>query len=123
MNHSRDRELISLLIQTYFDSMFESSKEKVGIAFHPNAIVAGVFGEQFLEMNRDEFGKFVETKQPSAKENGEIPKLDVISIDIAGQTAVALVRDDYLGFTFLDTLSMVKTGERWVIYNKLFHIE
>lgn len=28
-----------------------------------------------------------------------------------------------LGFTFLDTLSLVKIGDQWSIYNKLYHIE
>jgi len=36
-----------------------------------------------------------------------------------GDTAV----DEYLGFTFIDTLSLVKVDDTWVIYNKLFHKE
>ncbi len=103
--------------------MFESSKEKVEQSFHPNAIIAGVFGEKFVEMNRDAFGKFVQKNLPSAKANDEEPKLEIVRIEIAGDTAVALVRDDYLGLTFLDTLSLVKVEKKWVIYNKLFHIE
>ena len=31
--------------------------------------------------------------------------------------------DDYLGMTFLDTLSLLNTDGRWRIYNKLFHVE
>ena len=33
------------------------------------------------------------------------------------------VRDDYLGMTFMDTLSLLKTDDKWSIYNKLFHVE
>ena len=50
-------------------------------------------------------------------------RLEILSIEIAGMTAVARVRDDYRGRTFLDSLSLIKTGDRWVIYNKLYHIE
>lgn len=103
--------------------MFESSKNKVDASFHPNAVIAGIFHGKFVEMSREEFGQFVERNQPSAKENGDIARLDIISIDIAGNTAVALVRDDYLGSTFLDTLSLIKLHDQWSIYNKLFHIE
>lgn len=123
MSVSPDEASITTLIRTYFDSMFESSKNKVGAAFHPNAVIAGVFDGKFVEMSREEFGQFVERNQPSAKENGDIARLDIISIDIAGNTAVALVRDDYLGSTFLDTLSLIKLHDQWSIYNKLFHIE
>ena len=35
----------------------------------------------------------------------------MLSIEIAENTAVARVRDDYLGKTFLDTLSFLKVGD------------
>ena len=49
--------------------------------------------------------------------------LETLSVDITGDTAVAKVRDGYLGMIFIDTLSMLKIDESWVIYNKLFHVE
>jgi hypothetical protein len=33
------------------------------------------------------------------------------------------VRDDYLGMTFLDSLSLLFADGRWQIYNKLFNVE
>ena len=74
-------------------------------------------------MSVSDFAGFVESQQPSPKEKGEAEKLDVISLTISGDTAVALVRDDYLGNTFMDTLSFLKTDGQWSIYNKLFHVE
>ena len=97
-----DTQRIEETIQVYFDSMYDSSKSKVDRAFHPSAMITGVFGGEFTEMTREAFGDFV---------------------DIAGETAVTRVRDDYLGLTFLDTLSLVKVDEQWSIYNKLYHIE
>ncbi len=123
MSVAPDEASIVTLVRTYYDSMFESSKDKVDASFHPNAVIAGIFHGEFVEMNRDEFGQFVERNQPSAKESGDVARLDIISIDIAGDTAVALVRDDYLGSTFLDTLSLIKLHNQWSIYNKLFHVE
>ncbi|MEK9544077.1 MAG: nuclear transport factor 2 family protein [Luminiphilus sp.] len=49
--------------------------------------------------------------------------MDILSIDIAGQTAVARVRDGYLGLVFLDTLSFIHCEGEWRIINKLFHVE
>ena len=120
---SNDKEQIEQTVQVYFDSMYESDSEKVNKAFHPSAMISGNFGGSFLEMNREDFGKFVVSQQPAPKEKGDTPRLEILSIEIAGETAVARVRDDYLGQTFLDTLSMVKLGGSWSIYNKLYHIE
>ena len=118
-----ERAAIESTIQLYFDSMHESSKDMVNAAFHPNAKITGIFGGDFLEMSRDDFGDLVASQQPSPKEYGETQRVEILSVEVAGITAGARVRDDYLGFTFLDTLSFVKNDDRWVIYNKLFHIE
>ena len=109
-------------IQIYFDSMFESKADKVRQAFHPSARISGDTPQGFFEMTVDDFASFVEA-QPAASDAGEIPFLEVLSLDVHGQTAVARVRDDYIGHRYLDTLSFVKTDDRWSIYNKLFHIE
>lgn len=120
---SADKTGIEQTVQVYFDSMYESDLEKVNQAFHPNAMITGSFDGNFSEMSREDFGKFVASQQPSPKEKGEPARLEIVGIDIAGETAVARVRDDYLGRTFLDTLSMIKQDSGWVIYNKLYHIE
>lgn len=118
-----DEAQIREVIQVYFDCMYESSAEKTHQAFHPNAKITGYMQGKLGEMSVEQFAGFVASQQPSAKDKGEPPVLDVVSLDIAGQTAVARVRDDYLGMTFLDTLSFIKTGDNWSIYNKLFHVE
>jgi len=118
-----ERGAIEATIQLYFDSMYESSKEMVDKAFHPSAKITGIFAGEFHEMSRDEFGDLVGSQQPSPREDGLTLKTEILSVEVAGITAAARVRDEYLGFTFLDTLSLVKMDETWVIYNKLFHIE
>ena len=118
-----DENQIEDTIRTYFDCMYESSAEKALTAFHPNARIAGYLEDGLHQMTVSEFAKFVDSQQPSPKEKGEPARLDILSIDIAGSTAVAQVRDDYLGMTFLDTVSLLKDGGKWSIYNKLFHVE
>ena len=50
-------------------------------------------------------------------------RLDIVSMEISGETAVARVRDGYLGMTFLDTLSLLFADGRSQIYTKLFNVE
>ena len=118
-----DEQEIRDVIQVYFDCMFESSSDKAQQAFHPNAKITGFNRGELQEMTVETFATFVASQQPSALEKGEQPVLDVLSLEVAGDTAISRVRDDYLGVTFLDTLSFLKVDERWQIYNKLFHIE
>jgi hypothetical protein len=47
---------------------------------------------------------------------------EIVSIDIAGDTAVVKLIDDYLGVRFTDYLTMVMTEGRWVIVNKVFYV-
>jgi hypothetical protein len=118
-----DEQAIKTTIQTYLECMHESSGEKVHAAFHPDAKITGEIEGELHAMSVPEFAGFVESQQPSPKEKGESERLDVVSLDTAGKTAVARVRVDYLGMTFLDTLSFLKTDDQWRIYNKLFHVE
>ena len=118
-----DESEIKDTIQTYFDCMYESSSEKTHAAFHPNAKITGYLEDGLHQMSVEEFAALVVSQQPSAKEKGEPARLDILSVEIAGNTAVTRVRDDYLGMTFLDTLSLLKTDDGWSIYNKLFHVE
>ena len=117
-----DADQILETVQVYFDSMFESDVDKVHAAFHPNAKITGYLPTGLAEMSVLDFAHFVGA-QPSAKRAGESAYLEIIALEIAGATALVQLRDDYIGSRFLDTLSFLKVDERWVIYNKLFHVE
>ena len=118
-----DQEAIQDLVQVYFDCMFESSADHVNRAFHDDAKITGYIEGELHSMTKAEFADFVASHQPSAKENGENPRLEIVSLEVHGATATTKVRCDYLGLTFLDSLSMLKVGDNWSIYNKLFHVE
>lgn len=118
-----DKKQIRDTIQVYFDSMYESNPGKVLDAFHPNARITGYIDDELHEMSTEEFADFVSEQQPSAREKGEMLRTEILSVEEAGNIATAQVRDDYLGLTFLDYLSLLKVDDRWCIYNKLFHVE
>jgi len=90
---SADAE-IRAVVRTYFECMHESSGEKAELAFWPEARVTGYLGGRFTAMTAGEFGAFVASQQPSPQANGVPERLEILSVDIAGETAVARVRDD-----------------------------
>ena len=120
---SEDKNKISKAIQLYFDSMYESNEEKVRQVFHKDAKITGYMQGSLMEQSVDSFAKFVASQTPSAAEKNEEKLLETLSLEVVGSTAVARVRDGYLGMVFQDTLSFLKIGDDWVIYNKLFHVE
>jgi len=94
----------------------ESSRIITREAFHPDARVSGRIGGQLQDQSAASFADFVESKQPSAKEKGDEAVVEIISLQINGETAVARVRDEYLGMTFLDNLAFLKIDQNWSIY-------
>ena len=118
-----DQDEIQNTIQTYFDCMYESNGGKAHEAFHPSAKITGYIQGGLQQMSVDDFAEFVDSKSPSHKEKGDPIVLETLSLEIAGDTAVARVRDSYIGRIFLDTLCFLKVNGKWVIYNKLFHVE
>ena len=80
-----------------------------------------------IYLYKEDFANFkdglVEVTDFIIKEKGEEVLLEIVSCEIAGQTACVMVRDGYLGMTFLDTLSFLKVDGQWKIYNKLYHVE
>jgi hypothetical protein len=65
----------------------------------------------------------VASQQPSPQAKREQARLEVVSLEVFGNIAATKVRNDYLGMTFLDVLSLLNVDCSWRIYNKLFHVE
>ena len=118
-----DEQKIEACVQTYIDSMERSDPSLVKRAFHPNGIVVGYLHGDFMEMSVDDFADFVASQQPSPQESGDGVSFETLACESEGTTALVKVRDVYLGITFVDTLSLIKTNGEWRIYSKLFHVE
>ncbi|MAT37877.1 MAG: hypothetical protein CL420_07560 [Acidimicrobiaceae bacterium] len=118
-----DQQQIEYVINTYIDSMNESNADMVRDAFHENAKITGYLHGELKQLSTEEFAGFVSSQQPSPNENGEKIEFDILNIEIEGSIAHVKIRDKYLGITFLDILSLLKDGDHWKIYNKLFNVE
>ena len=116
-------QAIKETIQAYCDGLYESDSQKIYQTFHPNAKVTGYFQGELAEFTVENLAEMVDKQTPSDAAQ-DLPKLcEIVSLSQAGQTAAAVVRDRFMGVTFLDTLSLLKVGDNWVIYNKLFNVE
>ncbi len=113
---------IETTIQTYYDSMYFSDGDLVRKIFHQDAKITGYLNNKLLRQSVEDFASFVEQQKPSPKEKEEKVILEILSLDIEKTTAVAKVRDNYLGMIFIDTLSLIKMENNWQIYNKLFEV-
>ena len=118
-----DQEQIETVVRLYIESMNESNPDKVKKAFHENAKVVGFLHGDLLQLSVNDFAGFVASQQPSPKEKGEDVAFEILTCEIEGTTALVKIRDEYLGITFLDTLSFLKADGEWEIYNKLFNVE
>ena len=78
----KDKAEITEKVQLYFDSMYESSPQKVKEVFHPHAKITGYMQEKLFEQSVDDFASFVAAQQPSAKEKKEPKDLEILSIEI-----------------------------------------
>jgi hypothetical protein len=118
-----DKRQIEIVLQTYIESMNKSDPEMVRAAFHENAKITGYLHGELLQLSTEDFAGFVSSQQPSPNENGTNVEFEVLNIEIENTIAHVKIRDVYLGITFLDILSLLKDGEEWKIYNKLFNVE
>ena len=120
---SQEETEIRAVIRTYFEGMHEASAEKTRAVFRPEARITGYLPDGLASLDVEAFAGLCARVQPSPAARGDAERLDVLSVEIAGATAVARVRDDYDGNTFLDTLTLLRDADGWRIHDKLFHVE
>lgn len=114
---------IHACVQRYYESLLTSNPDEVHAVFHENARITGYLPDGLHQMTVAEFAGFVASQQPSPEASGAEKMLEVLSCDVAGETAGVRIRESYLGMVFIDTLGMIRVDGRWTIYSKLFHVE
>lgn len=106
-------------INTYFEGIYQGDINHLKSAFHPEALLFGdINGEPYFK-KLDQYLEGVKNRK-SPKELGEGFEMEILSIEILGQQAIAKLHVPMLGFNYYDFLSLSKNKSRWVIVNKLF---
>jgi hypothetical protein len=90
------------------------------IAFHPVASLYWVNGDTLATRTSAAYAAGAPGR-PAADEAQR--RRRIVSIDRAGNAAIAKIELDYPGVRFIDYMSLLKVGGEWKIVNKIFHRE
>ncbi len=112
---SSDREAIAATVQLYFDGMMERNREKLDLAFIPEARLIGYRGEDLTITSYETWATATSKGEPR---NPNLHKNELVSIRVQGNTAIAETELYWPGIYYYDFLTLVKIGDAWKIVNK-----
>ncbi len=107
------------VMEDYIDGTRKGDAALLRQIFHPEAIVAGWFGEDLL-LRRPE-GVIARVESTEA---GSDYKASVACVSVLGKTATATVYEDGLwdNLSFVNQFHLIRDeANRWIITAKLFH--
>lgn len=108
-------------LEAYLRGHAMASAEEMDRAFHPQARIQGVRADgSFADWSLEEYKKgFTGKRAPDEDKR----KRSIDFIDIRGDAAVARVTLDYPAARFTDYFLLLRRDGRWVIMNKVFHVQ
>jgi len=111
----KDYQEIMMLLQDYFDGLYEADIEKLKTIFHPDTVLKA----NGLRRGRDEWLDAV-ISRPVPKAAGMAYDFTIISIEIINDQAMAKVDVPLLAGHYIDYLGLLKEGGKWLIVNKMY---
>jgi hypothetical protein len=102
----------------YLEGMIWGQIDRIEKAFHPKAIQAGHFGQDYEFLSRQEFMDWLSAEKTAPV--GSPYAAEIISIEITGDVAVVKVTDTCFGTDFTDYLVMIRHEGTWQIVSKAF---
>jgi len=114
---------ISQVLTNYFEGIYTGNIEQLRSSFHPNAFLYGdVKGVEYQKSLADYLEGVQSRKSPS--DLGEANRMEIISLEILGEVAVAKLSVPMLGYRYCDFLSLAVVNGEWKMVNKIFtHVE
>jgi hypothetical protein len=111
-------EAVQKVVKTYFEASYYQKVDELRPAFHPDARIAGMIGDKYIDLSVDDFMERV-------RNQGQDYPLDktIRTISIVGDIAYADVRVLVGKTWFTDFLSLLKVDGQWVIRHKAFTAE
>ena len=116
----KNKEKVLKVVEDYINSAYESDGDMTRKIFDDDARVTGHINGKLIRQTKEDWATFVEKNIPSPKEQGKTKAYDILMVDAGEETAVVKVKSEYIGFMFIDTLSLLKVDNDWKIYNKVF---
>jgi ketosteroid isomerase-like protein len=116
-SYSQDYQTIHVLLQDYFDGLYEGDVEKLRSLFHDDAWLKG----NNYRKSRDEWLQAVAAR-PVPKDEGMKYAFNTMSLEIIGDQAMAKVDSPLMAAHFIDFLGLLKEDGEWKIVNKMYTI-
>ena len=114
-----DEAAVRRAVQDYFDGGRQADSVPLRRAFHPDARMLFVRDDSLAVVPIGEYIARVAGNRPKP---GAVDSTErrVVSIDIAGDAAIAKLEQRRPAMLVTDYMSLLKVDGRWVIVNKIF---
>ena len=113
-----EKKAITTTLQYYMDGGTNRDYNTLKLAFHEDALMTRIDDNgKFAPVNARQFFSKMKPGEPIERTN------EIVSIDIAGTTAVARLKLEYDDKIFHDFMTLMKIEGNWVIVNKSFYLE
>lgn len=117
-NFSTNAALITALIMNYFNGIYNGDTALLEKAFHPKALIVGDIKGMPYFKTVDQYLEGVKVRK-SPHELGEKFKMEIISLEVINNTAVAKVKVPIFEYNYYDQLSIAIVDGKWIIVNKM----
>ena len=120
---SLDRSTVELVVQHYFDGVYEGDADKLGEVFHPSADLRSLENGELRVLHLPAWLNWMR-KRPSAKAEGKPREDFIVTIDRSDdQTAFIKVRCQLPPRYFTDYLVAMKLRDGWKIVSKSYRYD
>lgn len=113
-----DYDEITACIQHYIDGARSGKGADMKPAFHDQATIFGYVGQDLFAGPIQGLFDWNDKNGPAKDLQARIVKIDIVET-IA---TVRLESDNWTGHRFTDMFTLLKTGGKWQIMNKVFHL-
>lgn len=123
MNSPKPHEAILMLLETYFEGLYQADSDMLATVFHPHAQYVSAVPEDYRVLSFPQYRQVLDQRVPPAS-TGDARKERTISIETGGDTlAFARVETTMMGRDYTDFLTLIFDQGRWAIMAKIFHYE
>jgi len=110
---------IAALLKNYFNGLYTGDTELLRAVFHPQAALFGdVRGAPYYNTIESWLSAVAQRKSP--RDLGAEFRMVALRIEVLNEIAYAKAHCPMLGFNYVDYLSLLRQGGRWLITSKLF---
>ena len=112
---SSDFNIITAIVQEYFDGLHNGDVLKLKSIFHHDAWLKA----PGIRLSREQWLANV-SKRPTPKEQRRSCEFKLLSIDVVKDQAMVKIECPLFDFNYIDFLGLLKEKGQWLIVNKMY---